>query len=267
MQEKLRFRDFAEERPAPSGLDVFCRLNHFSIVTYAVSPYRLEGLIPERFRLDTVMIDNEEKVLLSAVCFIADDFTLAAYPSPRFRMGQINYRTYVTEMDSEARCIWFLATTLDSRLATVSRYIWKLPWHRGKISFGYDYDHSTQRYRNYTMKAEAEEAPAALTLHQPAGTPLTLQGFPDTESGLVFLTHRLRGYYHRRDGTLGTIRVWHKKLEVGPGVARDAFFGFLADSELVGRSEQKKPHSVLVEPVNEFIIYLPPQKLKQEMNS
>ncbi|MTI11524.1 DUF2071 domain-containing protein, partial [Sansalvadorimonas verongulae] len=36
-------------------------------------------------------------------------------------------------------------------------------------------------------------------------------------------------------------------------------FGLLSNMGLVTLDEQQNPHSVLVEPMNEFIIYLPPK--------
>ena len=111
------------------------------------------------------------------------------------------------------------------------------------------------------METSAEWAPASVELAgQPAGS-LALEGFPDLETGLVFLTHPLRGFYHRRDGRLGTYHVWHKQLAVSPARLVRANFGLLERLGLVTVPEQQRPHSVLVEPVNEFTIYLPPKVL------
>lgn len=112
------------------------------------------------------------------------------------------------------------------------------------------------------MKTQSEWAPAKLALIQEKGGDINLPGFPDIETGLVCLTHPLTGFYHRRDGKLGTYRVWHKRLLVQPAILKYADFGLLSRMELVSLDEQQRPYSVLVEPINEFTIYLPPVVVK-----
>ena len=109
------------------------------------------------------------------------------------------------------------------------------------------------------MRSDAQWAAASVDLHQTGNEALQLPGFPDLETGLVFLTHPLAGFYHRRDGQLGTYRVWHKRLEVRAAQLNAARFDLLTRMNLVSEAEQQRPHSVLVESINEFTIYLPPQ--------
>jgi len=47
-------------------------------------------------------------------------------------------------------------------------------------------------------------------------------------------------------------------LEVEPVKLKSASFKLLSDLGIVDKSEQLKPYRVLVEPINEFTIYLPP---------
>src|SRR5690554_571608 len=56
--QTLRFADHWVPPTPVSGINVQCRLRHFAIVSYAVDPEPLRGLIPPRFRLDTVRIDG-----------------------------------------------------------------------------------------------------------------------------------------------------------------------------------------------------------------
>jgi hypothetical protein len=255
----LKFDDFLHPRPAPSGIDVVCKLKHFSIITYAVEPSRFYGLLPPRFKLDTIAIDGNEKALISVVPFIDVDFTSAVFPFPNFTIGQTNYRIYVIDTATGERCVWFLGTTLDSWTVFVPRYIWKLPWHNGSVTFDCDFNTKTGCYTKYSMRTEAEWAPASVNLIQKPEQAIELPGFPDTETGLVCLTHPLTGFYHRRDGKLGTYRVWHKRLNVRPATLLSANFGLLTRMGLVTESEQANPHSVLVDPMSEFTIYLPPK--------
>lgn len=131
VQRLLKLKDYLRDRPEPSGIDVLCKLQHFSIITYAVNPERFSGLIPKRFVLDTVELAGGRKALISVVPFVDVDFTSAAYPFPNFTMGQTNYRSYIVDTLTGERCVWFLGTTLDSWTVLVPRLLWNLPWFPG----------------------------------------------------------------------------------------------------------------------------------------
>ena len=119
----LKLNDFLNSRPVPKGIDVLCKLKHFAIITYAVDPARFAGLFPDRFKLDTVEINSEEKALISVVPFIDVDFTSAVYSFPKFTMGQTNYRIYIIDKQTNERCVWFLGTTLDSWTLAIPKYV------------------------------------------------------------------------------------------------------------------------------------------------
>lgn len=262
--KRLEFNSHLLPRPAPKGIDVSCKLQHFAIVTYAIDPLRLASIVPPRFKLDTVQIDGAERALLSVVPFVDVDFTSAAYPFPKFRMGQTNYRIYIIDQLTGVRAVWFLGTTLDSWTIVVPHLIWRLPWYPGKVAFECDFDEAAGMYRRYHMKTESRWAPAEVELFQLPRDELALPGFPDEETALVYLTHPLVGFYHRRDGKLGTYSVWHDRLRVSGARLRSASFGLLDRLGLVSQREQQNPHSVLIEPINEFTIYLPPRVLEHD---
>jgi hypothetical protein len=220
--------------------------------------------MPDRFRLDTVLLDGKERALISVVPFVDVDFTSAVYPFPKFRMGQTNYRIYIVDKNTGEKCVWFLGTTLDSWTRLIPHDLWNLPWYSGKVRFDCLQDNAG-RYLRYIMETKAEWAPASVEITSEQDPVPSLPGFPDLETGLVYLTHPLRGYYHRRDGQLGTYHVWHKQLAVTAGKLIRANFGLLDRLGLVRYSEQEIPHSVLLEPINEFTIYLPPKIVRPEV--
>lgn len=259
MQESRHFEDYLHDRPKPTGVDVLCGLKHFSIITYAVPADRFKGLFPARFKLDTIMIDGMEKGLISVVPFIDVDFTSAVFPFPTFTMGQTNYRIYIIDTVTGERCVWFLGTTLDSWTLAVPRYLWNLPWHSASMTFDCHFDDQTGKYKKYSVTADSEWAAASVSLEQKAEDTFSFAGFPNAESMLIYLTHPLAGFYYRRDGKLGTYRVWHKRLDVRPASLISADFKLLSRLGIVTASEQNHPYSVLIEPLNEFTIYLPPQ--------
>ena len=258
MQESRKLKDYLIERPCPKGLDVLCGLKNFAIITYAVPVSRFEGIFPDRFKLDTIDLDGETRGLISVVPFIDVDFTSAVFPFPNFTMGQTNYRIYIIDKETKERCVWFLGTTLDSWTLAVPRFLWNLPWHSGKVSFDCRFDESSRLYDKYKMETKSNWAEASVELEQSKEDILRFPGFPDVESALVYLTHPLAGFYYRRDGKLGTYRVWHKELQVKPATLKAASFALLSKLEIVKESEQQNPYSVLIEPINEFTIYLPP---------
>ncbi|CEA04589.1 hypothetical protein BN1049_01633 [Pseudomonas saudimassiliensis] len=263
--QRLRFADHLVPRPPVSGINVRCRLEHFAIVSYAVDPAQLRRLIPPRFMLDTLMIDGRERGLVSAVPFRNVDFTLAAYPCPYLRMGQTDYRAYIIDRLTGERAVWFFGTTLDSWALPIPRHVWQQPWHRGRLRFDCALDPSASRYEHYRLHTAAPEASVELSLTQRDVPPPTYPGFPDEETALVYLTHPLVGFFHRRrDGHLGAYRVWHDQLKVTPGRLLNARFDFFARLGLVSLAEQQHPHSVLMQPINDFTVFLPPTRLEPE---
>ena len=256
----LKFQDVLHPRPKVSGIDVQCQLQHFALITYAIEPKRFKNIIPPRFQLDTIHVQGQEKALLSVVPFIDVDFTSAVYPFPKFRMGQTNYRVYVIDQDTQERCVWFIGTSLDSWTLFVPRSVWMLPWHPAKIQFDCQQD-NLGYYQSYKMQTQSAWAGAQVELQQTAQDVWQYAGFSDLESYQVFLTHPLAGFYHRRDGKLGTYRVWHTRLQPRPAQLISAHFDLLERLNLVSIEDQQHPYSVLIEPINEFTIYLPPAVL------
>lgn len=259
--KQLKFEDFLHPRPKPTGIDVECKLQHFAIITYAIDPARFNDIIPPRFKLDTIEYQGKEQVLMSVVPFINVDFSSAIFPFPNFSMGQTDYRVYVIDQHTQERCVWFLGTTLDSWTLIVPRYLWQLPWHSAVFNFECHQDEYGY-YKQYKMQTQSAWANAELQLAQSEHDPWNYAGFPDLESHLVYLTHPLAGFYHRRDGKLGTYRVWHDRLQLKPAQLLHAKFDLLDRLNLVSFEDQLNPYSVLIEPINEFTIYLPPQVIQ-----
>jgi len=227
-------------------------LEHFAIVTYAILAERLRPHVHQRFELDC--IDGEagkQLALVSVVPFIDRDFHFSGVPYPRFRFGQTNYRAYVIDRATGKRAVWFFGTSLDSWTVTIPRHLWKLPWYRGRIRFDCVFDPA----------AESEWAPLELELED-SGQPVSaLAGFPSLESGAVTLTHPLDGMYYRRDGKLGSYSVWHERLALTSGRVVTAKIGLFDRLGLVPFAEQTTPHSVMIQRLTEFTVYLPPRRL------
>lgn len=257
MNQPLTFTPQMLHRPTPSGVDVVTTLRHFAIITYIVDANHLATFLPDRFIPDTI---TTGEALISVVPFEDVDFRAACFPSPRFAFGQTNYRAYIIDKITGERAVWFFGTCLGSWTVCVPRHLWKLPWHSGRFCFDCDYDHQAKRYRRYVVQTQSPWADGAVELVD-TGQPVTsLAGFNDLESAMVVLTHPLRGYYQRRDQTLGTYDIWHDPLQMNTGQIKHARFDLLDRLQLVPYENQNTPHSVLMRHETEFTIYLPPSK-------
>ena len=177
----------------------------------------------------------------------------------RFAFGQTNYRAYVLDRETGKPGVWFFGTTLASATVAVPRYLWKLPWHPGRMRF--DCEWEAGRYTRYAMQTRSAWAAVELELED-TGQPVTcLDGFPDLETGMVILTHPLAGFYYRRDNTLGSYHIWHDRLTPTRAQIVRAGFDLLDRLGLVPFAAQDQPHSVMMQRSAEFTIYLPPRKL------
>ena len=260
MSQPPQFTDEMLTRPGLSGIDVTTTLRHFAIITYEVDPERLQAHLHPRFTPDCIQgADGSERALISVVPFLDLDFRFASCPWPTFAFGQTNYRAYVIDSETGERVVWFFGTCLDSWSVLVPRVLWKLPWHRGRIHFDCEYSSSESRYRRYRMQTRSPWAPAEVELQDSGVQPRALRGFSSLESGLVVLTHPLRGYFFRRDGRLGTYDVWHDRLRLTEGSCLQARFPLLEKLGLVPLERQAQTHSVLIQPSTEFLILLPPR--------
>lgn len=248
-------------RPQPGLLAAASSLRHFVILTYALPPERLAPHLPEvlpaGFELETIVLQGERKALLSVVPFLNTHFRSARFPGPHFTMGQTNYRVYLYHPQSQARAVWFLGTVLDSWSLFVPRHYWQLPWHRGHMDFDCHYSGKQLTYR---LNTRSDWGPMQLTLKESAAA-ITFPGFNTPEQGWLCITHPLTGYYRRRDGQLGTYRIWHGPLQLQSAQLETVQIGLLERLGLISLAEQQQPYQLLLEAANEFTIYLPPQRL------
>lgn len=153
--------------------------------------------------------------------------------------GTLNWR------DGE-HVVWFFGTALDTPWVAIPRVGWKLPWHRTSIRFDVEYNGEEERYRKYRMEAAGRWGGAELDLVDSGEAPTELEGFPDVETGEVILTHPMKGYYRRRNGSLGSYQIWHDRLRLHRAEARTARFDLLDTLGLVKRGDLSTVQSVMV---------------------
>jgi len=243
-------------RPPKRWRDVVTTLADFAIVSYAVEPATLAALLPAGFAPDVFTLDSGRPcAFVSAVPFRDLDFRFGFAPWLKFHFGQTNYRAYVTHRGQ--RCVWFFGTSLATRWVMIPRYWWKLPWHGARIAIEADW--TGERCTRYRLATTAAWGNAEADLEGSDAPTGRLDGFADAEETAVVLTHPLAGYFQRRDGVPGSYSVWHDRLELRRGTARNARFEVFEQLGLV--QPGTAPHSVLLQRRTEFVIVLPPHRL------
>ena len=261
MQSPVRFKPELLRKPLLRRQDVVTLLRHFALITYYVEPEKIRPILHPRFRPTLIETPQGPRALLSVVPFEDEGFHFVGLPFLRWHFGQTNYRIYVEDEQTGEQAVWFLGTTLASWTVNIPHYLWKLPWHKAKMQFTCHYDEKNRRYTNYRVSTQSDWASAELSLSD-SGQPITeIAGFDDLEKGLITLTHPLRGYYWRRDGQLGGYNIWHDQLHLTYGEAIQAEFGLPDRLGLVARGDLSQIHSVMLQPLTEFAIYLPPKRI------
>ncbi len=260
--EDLRFTADLLVKPPPRGLAVETTLEHFAIVTYWVDPAALARHLHPRFEPVALAADGvQARALVSVVTFLDRDFRFVAFPWWTGRFGQTNYRAYVRDTETGEHVVWFFGTCLDSLSVVVPHYAWRLPWHRARIAFDCRYDRAASRYAHFAVTTESSWSPARLVLEDSGSPVARLAGVGNLEAALVFLTHPLRGYFFRRDGALGSYRIWHERANLTTGRAIAAEYPLLDRLGLVAIADLQSVHSVLLQPAIDFTIYLPPRRV------
>ncbi|MCB1143273.1 MAG: DUF2071 domain-containing protein [Leptospiraceae bacterium] len=242
--------------------DVKTTLANFCILTYSVLPENLSRYLPEQF--EPVKITDKsgrESSLISVVPFLDLDFHYKSFPFLKFNFGQINFRAYIRNRITKEHSVWFFGTLLDSILVNIPRYKWKLPWHNGRIRFEVEWDSNLSKFSNYKVEAESKWTGANLELEDSGEIVKSLDGFRDLETGLVILTHPLKGYFYRRDGVLGSYSIWHEKMNPSLGRAKKIEIPLLNSLGLVSMEDQNHPHSILFQRNIDFNVYLPPRRV------
>jgi hypothetical protein len=77
----------------------------------------------------------------------------------------------------------------------------------------------------------------------------------------LLLTHPVAGFFHRRDGRVGTYRVAHDLSPLTLARPRDLYFSLYERLGILSREEMQRPASVLLARRTSFTIHMPPRPL------
>jgi hypothetical protein len=260
MSARATLNQRLHKRPG-SWLDIRSDLWHFALINYAVPTSRLEHLLPvERFEIAEFMVDGEPEVasgrpqaMLSVVPFVDADFHFYRLaPWLKFRFAQTNHRIYVIDRLTGEPVVWFLGTTLGSRLVHLARQWWGIPWHHGHYQVRCEYDTAVQKYSHYSMQIASPWCAAQIEIED-TGQPTTL-----TDEERLILTHPVEGFYYQRDGRIGGYSIWHPEIPLTKGIARHLYFSLYERLGIMNREEMQHPHSIYLCPSILFEIHMPP---------
>lgn len=255
------------ERLAPRPLgrwDVRSTLKHFAIVHHAIPPERLRPHIPERFDLATVVIEGQARALVGVVPFLDADFRFPRVaPWLQLAFPQTNHRAYIVDRATGEHAVWFFGTTLGHPIVQVPRHLWRLPWHRARYEVDCLHDQAAGRYKRFRYEASGPWAPTAIELEDTGEPWGLLPGFSDLATQTLVLTHPVAGFYRRRDGALGTYRVWHPELRPTLARPKRIHLGLFERLGLLSPEEAARPHSALIVPEVVFDVALPPKRMSQ----
>ena len=243
----------------PRGIyAVATTLQHFAIITYAIPPERLLARLPPGFTPHLVRLGDEDRALISVVPFLDRDFHFVRLPLARWSFAQTNYRAYVRYRGEE--CAWFFGTALATPLVQIPRQLWQLPWLPAETRFDARFDREGKHYERYVVETSGSAA-LELALEDFGEQSGLFPGFDCPVNQELVIGHPTQGYFCRRDGRLGTYRIWHDRLKPTRGKVVHARYKLLEDLGILSATEAQQPHSVLIQREVDFLIDLPPRCL------
>ena len=260
MNYKKELENRIKTREKRSLLDVNTKLQHFSLISYAVPVARIKKYIPEPFELWTFTNKGEKFALISAVPFFDYDFSFYKLSKfPKFNFCQTNFRTYIIDKRNGQHAAWFFGTTLGSLSVYIPRLVWRMPWQYAKYKINTLREGG--RYTNYQISFKSKLGDGIVHIKDTDKSLDLLQGFETMDEQILILTHPVLGYYNRLNHGIGTYKIWHPKMNLTHCTVENLYFELFEKLGFLSKDEMLKPHSVLITPKIEFDVLLPPRKV------
>lgn len=220
-------------------------------VSYLVPSERVRHLVPSVLQLQTM----EDMVFVSVVMMRNTDVGPVWLPWPRQQYNQLNIRTYVDDPVTGGRAVFFFRSGITSLTALAVPRLLGLPWekitlHIESVSTGNGlctlkaggHFHGT-----VTMEAQANRRCSA-------SPPDAAERITAPQIGFVLATDRQR---------LLRFRVKHPFVEPVLCDMTAFLFPLLEQTGMVKKEEMGQPHSVLLVPSTQFLVYLPPRRARE----
>ena len=239
------------ERPPTRWTHATTDLHNFGLITWAVDPDLVQRLLPDGFTVDI----RAGQALVSMVPFLDHRFRFRAVPLAALSCGQVNYRTYVRLREESG--VWFFGTSLDSRLVSLPRLAWRMPWHRTRIRL--DASWEGDDCRSWRLDASGAWGAATVALRG-VGTPMRVVAGCEGDAMSQVLCDPYIGWYARSDGSgVGRYSVWHEPLVLEEALVDEARVEVLTDLGLI--EDGQPPLAAGVQRMVGFDIHTPPVQI------
>jgi uncharacterized protein YqjF (DUF2071 family) len=220
-------------------------------ISYLVPSERVRKLVPSILRLQT----TDDKVFVSVVMMRNTSVGPLWIPWPRQHYNQLNIRTYVDDPTTGGGAVFFFRSGITSLSALAVPRLLGLPWEKitlhleSKLTSGglCSLKANGDFHGMVVMEAQSSRRGGA-------PSPDTTEQITAPQIGFVTATdqHRLLRF-----------RVKHPFVE--PVLCDMTAFRFplLEQTGMVKKEEMGRPHSVLLVPSTQFLIYLPPRRVRE----
>ena len=215
----------------------------------------------ERFIIPEFDVHGEKVAFLSVVPFLDCDFSFyRLVPFWKMKFAQTNHRVYVIDRQTGEHMVWFLGTTLGSRMVHPAQWLWQIPWHLAKYEMDCVYDSVISHYTNYAINIESEWGGGHIEIED-SGQPIELcAGFSSLDEMMLILTHPVQGYYWCRNGRLGGYSVWHEIMQLTQGRPKHIYLNLYERLGILSKAEMQTPHSIFICPKITFEVHMPPKQ-------
>jgi uncharacterized protein YqjF (DUF2071 family) len=228
-------------------------LDDFALINWAVDPAKVQALLPPGFTVD----ERDGHALVSMVAFLDHEFHFRGAPFVRLTCGQVNYRGYVRRGDDIG--VWFFGTTLDSRLVTVPRRLWQMPWQPGRMDI--DAHWGQGGCESWRTTVDSVWGAADVTLRGTGADAPRPAEFPDDETLSAVLRNPFIGWYDRANGSgVGRYTVWHEPLALEEALVTEAYCQVYTDLGLI--EDGQLPIHAGVQRRTVFDVHTPPTRVR-----
>jgi hypothetical protein len=234
--------------PVPLGVV----LEGYTLISWAIPPERLKGLLPPMFRPATTVLDGRPVAWFSAFVGRNRLRTVGPFPALPLRFAQLNYRTYVQHADGHG--LYFLKSVVGDPLAAAGlRALAQFPadWR----PFEYTPTIRGDRLAHVSAKVGFGGSEADLDAESTGEAPATA-GFASSEASVAFLGDVGVAAFSRGAGRFGTMISVHPPLRPEGGRLNHARLAWPVERGLLTPDEVARPDSVLMQAMVDFPTYV-----------
>jgi uncharacterized protein YqjF (DUF2071 family) len=228
-------------------------------ISYRVPSSRIRALVPPALPLHTL----GDQVFVSVVIMRNTDVGPVWLPRPRPTYNQLNIRTYVHHPVTGQNGVYFFKSGITSLFALIVPRLLGLPWQHIKlrIEAGKDALGADQYNVNGDFHGEVAMEASKQLRNEKSDSPST------RHDDVIHITTPDIGFVTSTDReTLLYFPVEHQFVEPASCSLISFRFPLIQQIGLITREELSKPDSILLVPATNFLVHLPPKRLRIVQN-